>query len=432
MATFNVTTLVDENDAGATEATPGGAGLSLREALALANADGGTADTIVFDASLSGGTTAGVDDGVMTLGGAELVINSAVTIDGDVNGDGKADITLDANSLSRVIGVTGGASTLRALTITDGEASAGFGGGVLVELGAALTIVNSTVTGNEAPGGFGGGISNAGLLTLNNVLVSANTANGGFGGGLNNGGTAHLTNTTFDANTATGAFGGGINNAGTLTLTNVTMTGNSASFGGALYNVDTLTLTNSILAGNAGAFGADLNLSGGTTTFSGHNVFSQAGVGDAEDTAGAAITDIFHETGTNSVGVDSGLLADNGGPTQTVAIKAGGIAHDAANVVLPVDTTDADGDSNTAENLTIDARGLARQVGATVDVGALELQATPTDLTVTTLSDSTTNDYGGGDYVLETADGGGLSLREALAHRERRPRRQHHHLRCRD
>ena len=45
MADFTVTTLDDENDAGATVGSPGGAGLSLREALTLANGAAG-ADNI--------------------------------------------------------------------------------------------------------------------------------------------------------------------------------------------------------------------------------------------------------------------------------------------------------------------------------------------------------------------------------------------------
>ena len=47
MAQFIVTTDIDENDGGATVANPGGQGLSLREAIALANAAPG-ADEIVF------------------------------------------------------------------------------------------------------------------------------------------------------------------------------------------------------------------------------------------------------------------------------------------------------------------------------------------------------------------------------------------------
>lgn len=48
MGDFHVTTGADENDAGASVTEPGGSGLSLREALQLANAMGG-AQTVTFD-----------------------------------------------------------------------------------------------------------------------------------------------------------------------------------------------------------------------------------------------------------------------------------------------------------------------------------------------------------------------------------------------
>src|SRR5262245_57720410 len=50
MAVYTVTTLNDDNDGGA-----GGSGLSLREAIALANVSAGS-DTIYFAPELSGGT----------------------------------------------------------------------------------------------------------------------------------------------------------------------------------------------------------------------------------------------------------------------------------------------------------------------------------------------------------------------------------------
>ena len=74
------------------------------------------------------------------------------------------------------------------------------------------------------------------------------------------------------------------------------------------------------------------------------------------------------------------------------------------------DVTDADGNGNTGETLPIDARGFARDVGG-VDIGAVELQQGAT-YSVTTLDDQ---EFDGGDLAAELADGGGLSLREALA-----------------
>ena len=100
MATFTVTTLADENDSGATTGSPGGTGLSLREALTLANA-APTVDTIQFDAGLF--DDAATDRIILTNG--ELAITDTVTIDGDTNGDDIADVTISGNNASRIFNI---------------------------------------------------------------------------------------------------------------------------------------------------------------------------------------------------------------------------------------------------------------------------------------------------------------------------------------
>jgi hypothetical protein len=59
--------------------------LSLREAVAAA---AGTADQIVFDASLNDAVL------MLTLGTLEITTGGQVSINGDVDGDGSADVTL--------------------------------------------------------------------------------------------------------------------------------------------------------------------------------------------------------------------------------------------------------------------------------------------------------------------------------------------------
>lgn len=86
MATFTVDTTADTVDAG-------DGLLSLREALALADADPATADTVVFDGSVQGKT--------IVLAGSQLTVGTDVTI------DGAAGVTLDADERSRVLQVQG-------------------------------------------------------------------------------------------------------------------------------------------------------------------------------------------------------------------------------------------------------------------------------------------------------------------------------------
>ncbi len=131
-----------------------GAG-TLRNQIAAAT----TGDTITFSGAMTVGLT------------SQLVINKNLTIDGDLNNDGVADVTLDAIYRSRVLQVQAGSNVmLDGLVITRGLVS-GDGG----DAGSGLAAANA----------FGGGIWNAGTLTLLNTSVTANAAAGGGGGGGN-------------------------------------------------------------------------------------------------------------------------------------------------------------------------------------------------------------------------------------------------------
>ncbi|KPX93669.1 BNR repeat-containing glycosyl hydrolase, partial [Pseudomonas amygdali pv. mori] len=129
-----------------------GAG-SLREA--LTNAQNG--DIVTF----SSGMTVALQ--------SQLVVSKNITLDGDLNNDGVADVTLDGQNRTSVIRVNSGVTaTLDGVIITRGVAStAGANSGSAISASDAL----------------GGGINNAGNLTLRNVTVTANAAAGGGGGG---------------------------------------------------------------------------------------------------------------------------------------------------------------------------------------------------------------------------------------------------------
>ncbi|WP_144399779.1 DUF4347 domain-containing protein, partial [Pseudomonas avellanae] len=126
---------------------------SLREA--LTNAQNG--DIVTF----STGMTVALQ--------SQLVVSKNITLDGDLNNDGVADVTLDGQNRTSVIRVNSGApATLDGVIITRGVAStAGASSGASIAASDAL----------------GGGINNAGNLTLRNVTVTANSAAGGGGGG---------------------------------------------------------------------------------------------------------------------------------------------------------------------------------------------------------------------------------------------------------
>ncbi|EXF91605.1 hypothetical protein HK44_017335 [Pseudomonas fluorescens HK44] len=124
---------------------------SLRAEIASAQ----NGDIVTFNASMTVQLT------------SELLVNKNITIDGDLNNDGVADVTLDGQYKTRVIEIASGSTvTLDGLVITRGLYSGAGGNG-----------------GFGATGAMGGGISNAGNLTLYNVSVTSNAASGGGGGG---------------------------------------------------------------------------------------------------------------------------------------------------------------------------------------------------------------------------------------------------------
>src|SRR5262245_40186679 len=252
MANFVVTTLDDTID-------PNDGQLSLREALALANGNNSTHDTITFAADLSGGT-------LFLTNGQLAITTDGITINGDINGDGQADITVDAGGQSRVFNINDFtpstiSTALNGLVITNGDPHLntlfGGGGGIYVGYADALTLTNSTVSDNTAV--WGGGIygyTNS-RITLSNSTVTGNYSSesgAGIRGIFNS--VIKVTNSTVSGNTAYG-YGGGIYVGGigaSLTLTNSIVSGNSAAGNGGGIQVAgsaTANLTNSTVTGNS-------------------------------------------------------------------------------------------------------------------------------------------------------------------------------------
>jgi hypothetical protein len=93
---------------------------SLREAIGC-----------VASGAPSGATTFAVG-GVIMLGGTEPALSGAVTIDGDVDGDGAGDVTIGAGGLSRALHVLAGADVALSGLVVRGGATAGNGGGIAV------------------------------------------------------------------------------------------------------------------------------------------------------------------------------------------------------------------------------------------------------------------------------------------------------------
>lgn len=324
-ATITVNTTVDENGTGVN--------CSLREAVNAANTDaafggctaGAGADTINFSALFN--TPQTIQTSV-----AQLLINSAITI----NGPGANLLTLQnvipAGSSSRVFQVQAAATlNLSGVTVTGGNTTSGGGGaGILVSGVGNLTNVH--VTGNVADG-YGGGViyETAGTTsTITNCTISNNSSNGnvagGGGSGIDNSANLTIVSSTISGNIKTGATGNGggiFNFSGNLTITNSTITDNQAagtgSAGGVFCFGGAVTVRNTIIAANRNnATTPDVV---GAFTSSGYNLVGNLG-------AATGFTGTADQTNVSNANAGLAALANNGGQTPTHALNSGSFAID--------------------------------------------------------------------------------------------------------
>ncbi len=154
--------------------------------------------------------------------------------------------------------------------------------------------------------------------------------------------------------------GGGIENEGTMSISDSTIADNdntSASGGGILQD-GALTLANTIVADNEAAAGPDIYSEDGSLTSEGNNL-----IGQTNGSTGWITSDLTGTT-ANPLNPLLGPLANNGGPTETMALLPGSPAIDAGNnALIPA-------------GITTDQRGpgYARVVNGNVDIGAYEVQ----------------------------------------------------------
>ena len=287
-----VDTTVDENDGSADI----GAGLSLRDAISIANESPDTPHIIKLESGVTYELTyisnqATGDRSLNTAGNitiesdgndyAAIVHNNDVIPEGFasyiISNQGNSILNLNNIAISNQDGgglYNNGTLTVDNSLINDNASRGIYNGGIYNR--GDLTIDNSIIS-NNIPWG----IESYGNLTVDNSLISNNTSSE-FGGGIFIlSGTSTLTNNTITGNTAN--FGGGISNwywGNTLTLTNNTITGNTANrSGGGIYNQGEADLTNNTITGNTSSRLGGGIYNGGTwssnSTISG-NISNQA------------------------------------------------------------------------------------------------------------------------------------------------------------
>jgi CSLREA domain-containing protein len=293
-----------------------------------------------------------------------------------------------------------GVATVRRSTF-DGN-TAGYGGGALWnDVEANLAAIDCTFTNNRAP--EGGAIENREFATLSvhGCTFTGNTGDYWGGGAIYNwGGSVAVSESTFDANRG-GYLAGAIYSDFELSVTASTFTNNSAKDGGAIYS-SSLVLTSSTLFHNTALFGYGAAIYGGTmmvdhctivengdvdTSVGGlyttgspvvrNSVISGSANGDV--LSGGGESDVIEDSfiGDDHPGVDPllGPLADNGGPTRTMALLPGSPLINA-------------GDPAFVGPPQFDQRGegFARILGGRIDIGAFEYNAAPTTRGIPTLT----------------------------------------------
>lgn len=262
------------------------------------------------------------------------------------------------------------------LTLRNGNAGGQNGGGILVEETGTLTLTDVAIRENSAANG--GGIANAGrYFVVNRVLVDSNSAvaNGGgvFNQGLSPLSSSRISNSTITNNTA--ANGGAFYNSGGIYLANDTISNNNATGAAtSIFNeTGSLNVLNTIIGRDAPSAISALS---GAFTSKGNNVVtdSRNSIGFANGVNGDQVSE------SNAIDPLLGVLADNGGQTDTRALLTGSPAINAGNDCVLT----ASCDSAPRMGLTSDQRvRYSRKIGNAVDVGAFEFGAAPLFSTVT-------------------------------------------------
>lgn len=251
-AVANTYTVLNTNNAGAG---------SLREAINLAEANPGP-DTVNFGALFATPQT-------ITLA-SSLSITTEITLDGPAAPN---QVSISGNDLVRVFKIesTGtGAILFRNLKICNGLAISGSddeGGGVYIDASSMnIAMEGCQIFDNRGDYRGGGMYLTGGTLTLTGCLVENNRSDY-YGGGMYLRTSATIETCTIRGNTSHWT-GGGITSDAPLTIRNSTISGNTTEDSGGGISGRDLQMINSTVSGNeADADGGGVQIRGGTSRF---------------------------------------------------------------------------------------------------------------------------------------------------------------------
>jgi hypothetical protein len=328
---------------------------SLRAAIEAANANPGS--TIVFDS--------GVRGTIDLL--SEL---PTITANTNILGPGANLLTIERSAAATTdFGIfnVGTSITAQPVVVMSGLTVANATGTAITNLGY-LTLQRMVVKNNQAPAsswpsmgvfpyGSPGGISNFGTLTvLNSTIANNSTTSAPSAAGIESSGSLLILNSTITGNKGVNSNRtGGIGiYGGTALIENSTISGNTAgqfsSAGGGVDSDGNVVLYDTLVAGNTGSLMNPTDVSGAFLSL-GHNL-----IGEANQLSSGFVTSDFVGTIAKSINPKLGPLANNGGPTPTMALLTG---------------SPAIGTGSSFFALATDQRGDPRPHGA-IDIGAFE------------------------------------------------------------
>lgn len=319
-----------------------------------------SANVRLLSTRVVGNRAASCGGGIHTESGAALLLRNSRVVDNRAGSDGGG---ISASCFGGSGPVTIENSTVASNRGDSDDNEIGRGGGIYLQTadGIQSSILQTTFAGNRT-GSEGGGIyTDSGRLRIAGSTISGNRA-GDLGGGIEVDGTAPLVvvNSTIAGNRTTSSGAGISLDSGIVRLNAVTVVrnrgntdGQLSEAGGGLYANDgeTFTVENSLIALNtvAALTPGDppvKNDCAGTFDSKGHNLLSTRFLCDGFDATGDFVR----------ANPRLGVLRDNGGSTNTVALRANSAARNRAKP---------------STSPARDQRGVRRQ---DPDIGAFELR----------------------------------------------------------
>lgn len=385
---ISISGIDDVIEVSATSDTIGNDGkISLREALNFAGTQPGKNYTVTFDDSVFSGSTNSI-----VLSGQRINISNMtgtrVTIDGDLNNDGHADVIINADNRSSAFMINSGSNVqIDGLVIKNGysssnggglynsgtleiknsellsNSSGNYGGAIYNESHGVLDIKNSVIDSNSAKNG--GAIANDGRMQASASTLSENTAK--FGGAIYTGSDSanEIRGVTLNSNEAT-ASGGGIYSKGDAIIDystfNLNKAGNDSytGSGGGIYasgdstDISDCTFTGNVAGDSGGAIDSkSLHLIVLGTNISDGSAFAGGGISISGGVAIIKETQINNNRATTG----AGIMNSDGNVTlesSSVSVNTASYNHEAAEYLSEIYNGSGGGVFNLDGNFTMD------------------------------------------------------------------------------